>query len=41
MASRFHRDVLLPDMERVVGHAISTHVGGLHDEMLSHLDVVY
>lgn len=34
---RFHREVVLPDVERVVESAI----GGFRDEMLTHFDALY
>lgn len=35
--TRFHRDVVLPDIQRVVGQA----VGELREEMNAHFDAIY
>jgi len=35
--ARFHREVLLPDMQRLIGDA----VGGLRQEMNAHFDAIY
>ena len=37
MLTRFHREVVMPDMER----AIDERVGGLRNEMLTHFDGIY
>ncbi len=39
--ARFHRDVMLPDVERVVSTVVDTRVGSLSNEMLSHFDALY
>ena len=38
---RFHREVVMPDVERVVGERISESVGTLRNEMLTNFDGVY
>ena len=42
--TRFHREVVLPDIERIVTEAIAgvdSRVSRLRDETLSHFDAVY
>ena len=34
---RFHRDIVVPDIERIVGHKVDD----LRDEMLTNFDAVY
>ena len=38
---RFHREVVLPDIERIVGGVVDSRVTALRDEMLSNFDAVY
>ena len=38
---RFHREVVMPDVERIVGERISESVGTLRNEMFTNFDAVY
>ena len=38
--TQFHREVVVPDIERIVGR-VDLKVDALRDEMLSHFDAVY
>ena len=38
--TRFHREVVVPDMERIVG-VVDRKVDALRDDMNSHLDAIY
>ena len=39
--ARFHREVVLPDIERVVHRAVESHVLPLREEMLANFDAVF
>ena len=39
--TRFHSEVVLPDLERVVDRALDSRIAPLRREMLSHLDAIY
>jgi predicted nucleic acid-binding Zn-ribbon protein len=39
--TRYHRDVMLPDVQRIVDDAINTSVGSLRNDMYSHFDAIY
>ena len=38
---RFHREVVLPDIERIVDDRLDKRVGALRHEMLTNFDAVY
>jgi hypothetical protein len=39
--TKFHREVVLPDVERVVKAPLEARISGLRAEMLSHFDAIY
>ena len=39
--TRFHREVVLPDVERVVDKVVTPKIDALRDEMNSHFDAIY
>ncbi len=39
--ARFHREVVVPDIERIVTDTVLTRIDSLRDEMLSHFDALY
>ncbi len=42
--TRFHREIVVPDIERIVGDVVGgldSKVTALRDEMLSHFDAMY
>lgn len=39
--TRFHREVVLPDIERVVDERLDARITPLRDEMLSNFDAIY
>jgi len=39
--TRFHREVVLPDIEQIVTTRLETSIGALRNEMLSHFDAIY
>jgi hypothetical protein len=38
---RFHREVVVPDIERIVDSRVGGRIDALRNEMLSHFDGVY
>lgn len=41
LLTRFHREVLIPDVQRIVEDAIEKSVGSLRNEMNKHFDDMY
>lgn len=39
--TRFHREVVLPDIERVVDERLDARISSLREEMLSNFDAIY
>jgi hypothetical protein len=39
--TRFHREVVLPDIERIVDERISSEIAPFWQEMLSHFDAIH
>jgi chromosome segregation ATPase len=39
--TRFHREVVMPDVKSTVDDAVGSAVGGLRNEMLTHFDGIY
>lgn len=39
--TRFHREVVLPDVERIVERVVDARIDPLRDEMLSNFDAVF
>ncbi|HEV7487524.1 MAG TPA: hypothetical protein VGQ65_17795 [Thermoanaerobaculia bacterium] len=39
--TQFHREVVIPDVERIVEEAINTSVGSLRNDMYSHFDAIH
>ncbi|HSP16359.1 MAG TPA: hypothetical protein VLV78_16550 [Thermoanaerobaculia bacterium] len=38
--TRFHREVVLPDIERVVSEPLNSRISSLRDEMLSNFEAI-
>jgi septal ring factor EnvC (AmiA/AmiB activator) len=41
LLTRYHREVMLPDVQRIVDDAIDKSVGALRNDMYSHFDAMY
>jgi chromosome segregation ATPase len=41
LLTRYHREVMLPDVQRIVDDAIDKSVGALRNDMNSHFDAMY
>jgi hypothetical protein len=39
--TRFHREVVLPDIERIVGERLDAKITPLREEMLANFDAIY
>lgn len=39
--TRFHREVVVPDIERIVDSRLEVRIGSLRDEMLTNFDAVF
>ncbi|HEX2120246.1 MAG TPA: hypothetical protein VHL59_01265 [Thermoanaerobaculia bacterium] len=39
--TRFHREIVVPDIERIVGDAVNGAVDPLRNQMLTHFDGLY
>ena len=39
--AKFHREVVVPDIERAIKAPLEARISGLRDEMLSHFDAIY
>lgn len=39
--TRFHRDVFVPDIERILDAKLGARIGGLRHEMLANFDAVF
>ena len=38
---RFHREIVVPDIERIVDDRVNTHVNSLRNEMLANFDALW